>query len=76
LDTNNTSQGKPISLLRDDFMNQFQDLLNNCNLPLIILEPIIENTLRQIKAMNQQQLERDRAEWEANHLNKEDKEPA
>lgn len=75
MDTN-TIQSKPISLLREDFMNQFQDLLNNSNLPLIILEPIIEDTLRQIKTMNQQQLERDRTEWEANHENKKDKKPA
>lgn len=57
--------GKPISLMREDFIQQLSGLINTSGLPMIIIEPIIENILRQISVINQQQLEQDRAEWES-----------
>lgn len=56
---------KPLSLVREDFMRNLTDLLNNSGLPLLMIEPIMEDALRNITYINKQRLEEDRKQWEA-----------
>lgn len=49
---------KPMLLTRKDFIDKLTILINESELPAIILEPILENVLNQTKAaINQQYIE-------------------
>lgn len=54
---------KPVSITKEEFTDKIVLLINECELPPILIEPVLENCLRQIRAINSAQLEKDKVEW-------------
>lgn len=54
----------PVTLARDMFIGDISNLINNCGLHPIIIEPILKDLLSQVQEINRVQLEKDRKEWE------------
>lgn len=71
---------KPISLIREELIENIVGLINESNLPLFVVEPILKDLYLEVKNGAQQQLENDRqqyqsflAESEAEAVQKDDK---
>lgn len=60
---------KPMSVLRQEFIEQLINDVNNCGLPLFVVEPILQNMLDVVKSAAQQQYEAEKANYEQ-RLNK------
>lgn len=56
---------KPITLIRQEFVDTLVDEINNCQLPMFVIEPILQDLLDQVKVAVQKQYEADKAEYEA-----------
>lgn len=56
---------KPITLIRQEFVDTLVEEINNCQLPMFAIEPILQNLLNQVKAAVQEQYEADKAQYEA-----------
>lgn len=56
---------KPITLIRQEFVDTLVDEINNCQLPMFVIEPILQDLLDQVKVVVQKQYEADKAEYEA-----------
>ena len=50
---------KPISLLKEDFINNLVDLCNNSGLPFFVLEYILKDTYLEVKGLAKKQYETD-----------------
>ena len=50
---------KPVILLREEFSNNLANLINLSELPLYIIEPILANTLNEVRAVLQAQYTRE-----------------
>lgn len=55
---------KPMSVVRQEFIDHLIDDINNCNLPLFVIEPILQNMLASVKAAAQQQYQEEKAQYE------------
>jgi len=55
---------KPMSVARQEFIEQLVDNINNCGLPMFVIEPILQDLLGMVKATAQQQYESDKARYE------------
>ena len=55
---------KPISVVRQEFIDQLIGDINNCQLPLFVVEPILQDILTSVKAAAQKQYEADKAQYE------------
>lgn len=55
---------KPITVIRQEFIEAVSDCINNCNLPLFVIEPILRDLHSEVKALSRQQYEIDRNEYE------------
>lgn len=56
---------KPITLIRQEFVDMLVEEINNCQLPMFVIEPILQDLLDQVKVMVQKQYEADKAQYEA-----------
>lgn len=56
---------KPITLIRQEFVDTLVEEINNCQLPMFVIEPILQDLLDQVKVMVQKQYEADKAQYEA-----------
>jgi hypothetical protein len=56
---------KPITIMRQEFAEKISDVINNCNLPLFIVEPIMRDVYLEIKSLSQKQYEMDKEEYES-----------
>lgn len=63
---------KPITLIRQEFVETLVEEINNCQLPMFVIEPILQNLLNQVKAAVQEQYETDKAQYEAQLNNTEE----
>lgn len=54
---------KPVILLREEFSNNLANLINLSELPLYIIEPILANTLNEVRAVLQAQYTRELQEY-------------
>lgn len=61
---------KPITLIREDFINEIVDTCNNSGLPFFMIEDIMKDLIQNIHAAAQQQLEQDRANYKKSLENK------
>ena len=59
---------KPITVVRQEFIDTLVDYINNCGLPLFIMEPILKDMYLEVKAMSQRQYETEKMQYE-NSLN-------
>ena len=56
---------KPMSVIRQEFIEQLVNDVNNCQLPLFVVEPILQDMLNMVKAAAQKQYETEKAQYEA-----------
>lgn len=55
---------KPIMMVRQDFINTISNEINNCGLPLFVVEPILRDIYLEVKSLLQKQYEAEVAEYE------------
>ena len=55
---------KPMSVARQDFIEQLVNDVNNCGLPMFVIEPILQDLLSMVKASVQQQYEVEKEQYE------------
>ena len=55
---------KPITLAREDFIQDVVKLCNNCNLPFFVIEDVLKNITQEIHLAAKQQLEDDKRRYE------------
>lgn len=55
---------KPMSVVRQEFVEQLVNDINNCNLPLFVIEPILQDLLASVKSAAQKQYEVEKAQYE------------
>ena len=55
---------KPITVVRQEFIEKLVADVNNCGLPLFVVEPILKDLLNEVSAAVKQQYETDRAQYE------------
>lgn len=55
---------KPITLLRQEFMQKQIDLINNSGLPAFILADILREGVQELEKAAQEQYQADKAAWE------------
>lgn len=49
--------GKPVSMIRMEFITALTELINNSNLPLFIIEPILKDMYNDVRIASQKQTE-------------------
>ena len=55
---------KPMSVIRQEFIEQLVNNVNNCPLPLFVVEPILQDLLSMVKTAAQKQYEAEKAQYE------------
>jgi hypothetical protein len=55
---------KPLSVIRQEFIERLVEDVNNCPLPLFVIEPILQDVLNTVKAAAQQQYETEKKQYE------------
>lgn len=55
---------KPITVVRQEFIETITSVINNSNLPLFIVEPILRDIYLEVKTLSQKQYETDKEEYE------------
>ena len=58
------NKNKPISIILDDLKKELANTINNSQLPLCLIEPILKDLYQEAANMAAQQLEQDRINWE------------
>lgn len=56
---------KPITILRDEFINNVVELCNNSGLPFFVIEDVLKNLIQETHSASLQQLEADKKRYEA-----------
>ena len=62
--TNNTNIMKPITLMREDFINNIVDLCNNSGLPFFAIEEVLKTLTQEIHMAAGKQLEQDKQRYQ------------
>lgn len=55
---------KSITIVCEEFKENFANLINNCGLPLCFVEPVLENYLNEIRIIVKKQYEFDKRQFE------------
>ena len=55
---------KPVTLIRQEFIDTLVDEINNCQLPMFVFEPILQDLLDQVRTAAQKQYESDKRQYE------------
>ena len=55
---------KPITVIRQEFIDTISNDINSCNLPLFVVEPILRDIYLEVKSLSQKQYELEKAEYE------------
>ena len=55
---------KPITLIRQEFVDTLVEEINNCQLPMFVIEPILQDLLDQVRTAAQKQYEVDKKQYE------------
>lgn len=55
---------KPMSVMRQEFTEQLVGDINNCQLPLFVIEYILEDVLDTVRAAAKQQCEMEKIQYE------------
>lgn len=56
---------KPITVVRQEFIERLVDDINSCNLPMFVIEPILQDMLNMVRSAAQKQYEAEKAQYEA-----------
>jgi hypothetical protein len=55
---------KPITVVRQEFIEKIVDEINTCGLPLFVVEPILKDLLNEISTAVKKQYEMEKAQYE------------
>ena len=55
---------KPVTLIRQEFVDTLVEEINNCQLPMFVIEPILQDLLDQVRTAAQKQYELDKKQYE------------
>ena len=55
----NNIVAKPMSVVRNEFINELTELINNCQLPPFVIEAVLKDMYMDVKLFAQRQLESD-----------------
>lgn len=55
---------KPVIMVRQEFIDTLTNDINNCKLPLFIIEPILKDVYLEVKSLLQKQYEAEKAQYE------------
>ena len=55
---------KPMSVMRQEFTGQIVDAINNCKLPLFVIEYILQDVLNTVQSASKQQCEMEAMQYE------------
>ena len=55
---------KPMSVVKQEFTEQLVDDINNCKLPLFVIEYVLQDVLNTVKAAAKQQCEMEKLQYE------------
>jgi hypothetical protein len=55
---------KPITVVRQEFIDGLINYVNNSSLPLFVIEPILRDIYMEVKAMSQKQYESEKMQYE------------
>ena len=55
---------KPLSIRHAELTSTLSNIINESELPLILVEPIVADLYREIRMLNQRQLQEDQEAWE------------
>ncbi len=55
---------KPMSVMRQEFTEQLIDDINNCKLPLFVIEYVLQDILNTVKSAAKQQCEMEKIQYE------------
>lgn len=55
---------KPMIIARQEFTDQIIESVNNCGLPLFVIEPILKDVYLEVKSMLQKQYEIEKVQYE------------
>ena len=55
---------KPLSVARQEFIEQLVDSVNSCQLPLFVVESIVEDLLSMVRSAAKKQYEAEKAQYE------------
>ena len=55
---------KPVSLIREEVKKDLADIINNSNLPPFVIEPILQDFLREVHVAVVRQYENDKTMYE------------
>lgn len=56
---------KPLSVARNDLMNNMVDAINNSYLPIMIVEYVVKDLYMEVRAMAQKQYDKEQEEYNA-----------
>lgn len=62
--SDNKNIGKPITLVKEEFVNNLVDLCNNSGLPFFIIESTLKDFIQEVHIASQKQLEADKVQYE------------
>jgi hypothetical protein len=55
---------KPITVVRQEFIEKMVEEINNCGLPLFVVEPILKDLLNEVSAAAKRQYEEEKVQYE------------
>lgn len=55
---------KPITLVREEFKQSLVNVINNSGLPAFVIEPILNECLKEVRIVMQKQYESDKSKYE------------
>lgn len=55
---------KPVTILREEFITNLTNMINDSELPMFVLEPIFKDMHNKIRIAEQQQLENDKKKYQ------------
>lgn len=68
----NENLNKPMSVMRQEFVEQLVSDINNCKLPLFVIEYVLQDILETVKVTAKQQCEMEKIQYEQLLKQKED----
>lgn len=60
----NENIAKPMSVARQEFINNLINEVNNCQLPMFVVEYVLEDVLDMVRAAAQRQYESEKTQYE------------
>ena len=55
---------KPSTIIYEEFKQDLANLINNCDLPAFVIEPVLRDYTNEIKSLAQRQYQLDKAEYD------------